>query len=53
MRKNYNKNVHETHNCTEKNTKKAVKFQLILYLEMHFSYLPELTQALILGVIKF
>lgn len=39
MRKNYNKNVHEMQNCTEKNTKKAVKFQLILYLEMHFQLL--------------
>lgn len=32
MRKNYNKNAQEMHSCTEKNTKKAVKCQVILHL---------------------
>lgn len=39
MRKNYKKNANEMYSCTE-NTKKAVKFQLILYLDMHFQLLP-------------
>lgn len=32
LRKNYDKNIHEMHSCTEKDTKKEVKFQLMLYL---------------------